>query len=195
MNKRTIIISVGVLLVLIGGIFWAVRGRADAKLEKVRAMGKELFSGNGPPDREKMGEFMRARRELSPDQQDQLHAEGEQRMNERLAGFFKLSPQEQTAFLDERIQEDEKRRREWESRRQDQPRPPQARPAGGANGNASPARRNRTLEERLQARNKRLDRATPEQRAQRTAFRAAMDKRRKELGLPSGRPPFGPRMR
>jgi hypothetical protein len=192
MKKRTVGLSVGVIVLLVVGIVWAFHGRADAQAEKVREMGKEAF--DGPRDSEKFGQFREAMDGLSREQRREVMGSlFEERENRRIAKFFALPPTERTTFLDEQIREEEKRRQEWTARRnqgdQSQGGPgaqPQGPPGARPNANGGPqGRQPRTLDDRLQRRNKRLDRTTPEQRSQRTAFRAAMDKRRKELGLPA----------
>jgi hypothetical protein len=205
MNKRKVGIIVGVLALLAVCIIWIMRGRADAQMQKVRDLGKEAFAG-GQPDREKMKQFRDEMDKLSPDQRDKLRDEGrrefERRENEEMAKFFEMPPAQRNDYLDKRIRDEEKWRKERESRRAqqgqqpNQPGPGANASAGGngggnANGGQQRGRRNLSSDEKMQRRNKRLDSSTPEQRAQRSAFRAAMDKRRKELGLPpQGRPPF-----
>jgi hypothetical protein len=200
MNKRKAGIIVGVLVLLVVCIIWAMRGRADAQMQKVRDLGKEAFA-DGRPDREKMKQFRDEMDKLSPDQRDKLRDEGrqefERRENEEMAKFFDMPPAQRNDYLDKRIRDEERWRKERESRRAQQGQQPNQ-PGPGANANANAngggqqrGRRNLSSDEKMQRRNKRLDSSTPEQRAQRTAFRAAMDKRRKELGLPpQGRPPF-----
>ena len=192
MNKRNIGIGVATLLLLIVGAIWAIRSRADPQLEKVRELRKEAFSRNGPPDREKMQQLREEMRQLSPEQRDQLQQDRERQMDKRIADFFRLPPAQQTAELDKMIKDEEQWRKERESRRaqagqsQDQGNAP----GSGSNGNAGPppGRRNMTPEERMQQRNKRLDNSPPEQRAQRTAMHAAVQQRRKQLGLPADPP-------
>ena len=178
------------LLLLIVGTVWAIRSRADPQMEKVREMGKELF-GNGLPDPEKMQQFREERERLSPAQREQLREEGQQgrelRMDKEIAAFFKLPSAQQTAALDKMIQEEERRRKQWEARRAQmaQSQDP-ANPAAGPGAGGPPGgRRNMTSEEKMQQQNKRLDNSTPDQRAQRTAMRVAIQQRRKQLGLPA----------
>ena len=196
MNKRKVGIIVGVLALLVVCIIWAMRSRADAQMQKVRDLGKEAFAG-GQPDREKMKQFRDEMDKLSPDQRDKLRDEGrqefERRENEEMAKFFDMPPAQRNDYLDKRIRDEERWRKERESRRAQQGQQPnQPGPGANANGGGQQrGRRNLSSDEKMERRNKRLDSRTPEQRAQRTAFRAAMEKRRKELGLPpQGRPPF-----
>jgi hypothetical protein len=195
MTKRKMGIIVGVLTLLIVCIIWIMRGRADAQMQKVRDLGKDAFAG-GRPDRDKMKEFRDEMDKLSPDQRDRLRDEGrqafEQRENEEMAKFFAMPPAQRNEYLDKRIRDDDRRRKEWESRRAQQAQQPNqpgsranANAGSNANGGQQRGPRNRSSDEKMQRRNKRLDSKTPEQRAQRAAFRAAMEKRRKELGLPA----------
>jgi hypothetical protein len=190
MKKRTIAILALSLLLLIVGTVWAFRGRSDAQLEKVRAMGQELFNGKERPDPQKFEDFRREVGQLRPEQREQLMQEREQRRDTELAQFFQLPQGQRNAFLDKQIQEEEQRRKEWERRRAQAGQ--QGRTPGQTTGQAGPnsnsgqqARRNRSFDENTERRNARLDRSTPEQRARRTAYRAAMDQRRKQLGLPA----------
>jgi hypothetical protein len=195
MKKRTIAILTLSLLLLIVGTVWAFRSRSDAQLVKVRAMGKELFEGKGPPDREKFDAFRREVEQLRPEQRGQLMQERERRMDAEIARFFQLSPQQRNDYLDQRIQEEEQRHKEHERQRAQAGQQAQAtgQPGPGPNANfGPPGRQNRSLDENTERRNARLDHSTPEQRARRTAFHAAMDQRRKQLGLPTHPGPGGP---
>jgi hypothetical protein len=48
MSRRKIAIVGVVLMLLIGGTIWALMGRADGQVEKVKQMQDEMFAG-GPP--------------------------------------------------------------------------------------------------------------------------------------------------
>lgn len=206
MRKRMIGILSAVLLLVVGGVVWAVFGREDPAVQKVKELQKEAFAGNGPPSREKMEEFRQAMHELSPEQREKMH-EGmrsgfERRMNQQIAGYFALPAAQRNAYLDKQINDMEKMRKEMEARfakqRQGQGQgqnrtgPPQGQlgagggsPQGPNAGGPGGGGRNRTPEARMTRRNARLDSATPAQRAQRTAYFAALQKRRIELGLPA----------
>lgn len=201
MNKKTIGLSLVVLLLLIGGTVWALRSRDNAQLDKVREMGKELFTGDGPPNREKREQFRNEMEKLSESQREafgeQMRQEGERRMDQEIAKVLAMPQQQQNAYLDKQILEGEKRAKEWAARAQTaMGQTPQRQGPPGAGPNAGPrgGRQTRTPEQQLAQRKKRLDYSTPEQRAQRTAYREAIQKRRMALGLPPT-PPRGPRPR
>lgn len=218
MNKRNIGIAALVLLLLIGATAWALWGRSDAQLEKVKQMQHDM--ANAPTDkrRERREELRKEMDKLQPAQRKQLRderwAEGERHMDKRIADYFAAPPEKRKAMLDKEIQDGEKRRKEHEARRQQGgqggpggqgpnqpgrnpnggPNPPQAGSGpGGQGGNAggqSGRGRNASPEAQSANRNRRLDNSSPTQRAQRAAYFADMQKRRMELGLPPS-PPHG----
>jgi len=127
------------------------------------------------------------------------------------ASYFALPPDKRQAELDRRIKADEERRKQWQAERErrDQERsaggqqpggfagrggppgggPPGGGPPGGGRGpgGGTPDGNRRGSEEARNERSKRrLDQSTPEQRAQRSEYRRAMEERRTQLGLPSG---------
>lgn len=127
------------------------------------------------------------------------------------ASYFALPPDKRQAELDRRIKADEERRRQWQAEREkrDQDRaasgqqaggfggrggqgggPPGGGPAAGGGrpgGGATAGGNRRGSEEARNERSKRrLDQSTPEQRAQRSEYRRAMEERRTQLGMPSG---------
>jgi hypothetical protein len=198
-RRRIAGISIVVLLLIFGTV-WSIRSRAEARLDKVREMGKEVFRGGTPPTPEKREEFRSAVGQLSDAQRETLREEGrrefERRENERITAFFAMSPQQQTAYLDKQIQDDEKRAKDWAARRAQAGQSTNA--AGTAQGPGQMGARrggqSASPEQRMERRNQRLASSTPQQRAQRDAYRAAMQRRRVELGLPPN-PPRGPRPR
>lgn len=128
------------------------------------------------------------------------------------ASYFALPPDKRQAELDRRIKADEERRKQWQAERErrDQERasggqqaggfagrggppgggPPGGGPPGGGRGpggGGTPDGNRRGSEEARNERSKRrLDQSTPEQRAQRSEYRRAMEERRTQLGMPSG---------
>jgi cobalamin biosynthesis protein CobT len=199
MKKQKIIIG-GVVILLIGGGVWAWMSRPDPQMEKVKQMGAELFAGNKTPEqRRQQFELIRQEAEkLTPSQQQELRELGrqqfERRMDQQIAKYFAMPPAERTAYLDKQIQEQEKRRKEWESRR------PQSNASGGQGGGGPPGNaggprpQNNNADERAQRRGQWMDNSTAQQRSMRSSYMADMRKRRIELGLPA-MPPFGPRPR
>jgi hypothetical protein len=124
---------------------------------------------------------------LTPEQRQQIwESMGEtfrRREDARMAAYFALPPKDRTAYLDKTIKEMEQRRKEMTAFRSQAGQSGQSRPSGSAGGGPRPPRQS-TFDARIQHRNERLDRSTPEQRAQRYAFVAALNQRRSELGLP-----------
>ncbi len=209
MRKRTIGILAAVLLLVVGGVVWAVGGREDPAVQKVRQLRNEAFAGGGPPNQQKMEELRKAEHALAPEQREKLHDEmrngRENPMDKQIAGYFALPPAQRNVYLDEQIKNMEKWRKEMEARRakqgqgQNRAGPPQGQPGAGGGNQQGPnaggpggpgGGQNRSPEARLVRRNARLDHSTPAQRAQRTAYFAALQKRRIELGLPAN-PPHG----
>ena len=186
MKKRTVGIAI-LLLLLIVGTVWAMRGRKDPKVAEMKAKLQEAFKQG--PNPEKWQEFHQEMEKLTPDQRHQVH-EGmrqnmERRMDERIDAFFALPPDKRNAFLDKQIQEEEKRRKEMEARRA------KSGSNGGNGANAGAGQGgprgpgNQTADARALRRNQMRDNTTPEQRAKRNAYRAAMQQRRVQTGLPA----------
>ncbi len=150
-------------------------------------------------------------RKLTPDQRRQLRQQlGQQwqrRANERAKEYFALPPDKRGDYLEKRIAEDEQRRKEREERRKQQQQAQggqggnpggQGPGMGSAQGPAGPGIRRRTRrrpepnpQARSAGRNQFLDNTSPQQRAENMAYRAAMQQRRMQLGLPAN--PFGGR--
>lgn len=151
------------------------------------------------PMMEKMRDVPREYRDQVGQQMGRLW---EARERAELASYFKLSPAQRQAELDRRIKADEARRQAWQAEREkrDQTRAAGGQqasgaaqggdrggrgPGGGQSGPGQPG--GGRTEDGRNARSKgRIDRTTPEQRAQQAEYRRAMDARRKELGLPTG---------
>ena len=192
MKKRTVGIAILILLLLVVGTVWAVHSHRNAKVREMLAKQQDVFS-QGRPDQEKLDEFREEVKQLTPEQQRQVR-EGmrrnmERRMDKRIADFFALPPDQQTAYLDKQIQEEEKRRKEREARDAQNQNANgsnsgtggQGANAGGQGGQRGP--RNQSADAQALRRNQRLDNSTPEQRAQRNAYFAAVQQRRIQQGL------------
>lgn len=199
MSKQNLTIIAIVFLVLVVGTIWAFRGRADAQVERVKQMQDQLFAG-GPPKPEDRNLMREEMRKLNPEQRqavrEHMQENFQRRMDEQIDDYFKLPPEKRVEHLDKQIQEQERRRKEWESRRGQQPRGPGgANASAGGPGQGGPTQvgagrppgggRNASPEARSANRNSRLDRSTPEQRAKRSAYFADLQKRRIALGLPA----------
>jgi hypothetical protein len=179
MKKRTIAIVGGAIL-LVGGVVWAWPC-ADAQVERV----VELMNDDTLSHRQRWEKMHEEMPKLSDQQReavfDKMSEHWEHRGQKAIEGYFALPPAQRKAYLDKQIQEDEKRHKEHQAHRPPAGQQQRQRQAGGP-----PAgRQNRTPQQSMAQRNKRLDRSTPEHRAQRSAYFAAMQKRRIELGLPA----------
>ena len=159
---------------------------ASAVFEKMRDMPRETREQIGP----QMGRLWAARERAE------------------MASYFALAPEKRQAELDRRIKADEDRRKAWQAEREkrDQQRAANGQQASNGNGGdrggpggqggpgGGPGRggpggggRGGGTEEARNDRNKRrIDQSTPEQRAQQTEYRRAMEERRTQLGLASG---------
>jgi uncharacterized membrane protein YgcG len=119
----------------------------------------------------------------------------EAREQAEMESYFNLPPERRQAELDRRIKAAEERRqaREAERAKRESRRPAPAagsQTAGGSGGpgggRSSGGRGRSTTEEERNARSKRrIDRSSPQERAQRTEYRRALDERRTQLGLPA----------
>lgn len=167
--------------------------RQVAEYERV-ARGEAAFAS--APD---FGPLMEKMRDVPRDYRErvgqQLGRLWEARERAELASYFKLAPAQRQAELDRRIKADEARRqaRQAEREKRDQTRAAGGQQAAGAapgsdRGDRGPGGAGRPgggrTEDGRNARSKgRIDRTTPELRAQQAEYRRAMDARRKQLGL------------
>ena len=118
-------------------------------------------------------------------------------MRARIDGYFALPPEKRQAELDRQIKQEEMMRKAFETAGA------VAGAFGGgggggssnsaANGSTAPQQtggspRGGTEESRNNWRKQMIDRTTPEQRARYVEYRRAMEKRREQLGMPSGGP-------
>jgi hypothetical protein len=133
---------------------------------------------------------------------------GDARERAETASFFSLPPDQRQAELDRRIRAEEQRAQRRQAEREksqaEREKRDAARAASGqqaaagsrtAGGNAGPpatgggpptgSRRTSTEEARNDRSKQRIDRSSPEERAQRTEYRRAIEARRKQLGLPA----------
>lgn len=185
-RTRLVIGALGLLLLI--GLGWAVGAyRSSARIARVQALAEQVSAL--PPEQSKAArEQLRVEMaRLSPDQRRQVFEQG---FDRRLDAYFAASPSERTAMLDRMIAR-------FRSRPgSDGPRTRPASPtktvgtvASGSSPNRGGGRgswRNLSPEQRDQRRRARLDRTTPEQRARRSEFFAALRARREQLGLASG---------
>lgn len=137
----------------------------------------------------------------------------EARERAEMGSYFALPPDKRQAELDRRIKVDEDRRKAWQAdrERRDQQRGDartastggdRGGPGGGAGGGAGGGggdpggaggrppggrRGSGTEESRNERSKRRIDRSTPEQRAQQSEYRRALEERRAKLGVPPSR--------
>jgi hypothetical protein len=125
----------------------------------------------------------------------------QRRMAKAAEDYFKMSAGQRREYLKKQIEEMEKRRREWEARRNEEQGAGQGNGQGQGQGNGQgqgqgqgqgnggrgPGGRNASPEQRSQMANRRLDNSTPQQRAQQAAFAQDMRAARAAAGLPLGR--------
>jgi hypothetical protein len=177
-TRRRVLAALALLLLLIW-FFWP-----DNQLARVQAMQREMAEAGDkltPEERREKGQQLRAAIDkLSPNQRTQLRSEFQKRMEERMARYFAMSPQEKTQFLDQQINQ---------MQQMSQQGPP---PGGGPGFGGPPGGQPKTPEEKELRRQQRLDNTTPEFRAQMDQFRKDMAQRRQQLGLPAA-PPRGGR--
>lgn len=133
----------------------------------------------------------------------------EARERAEMASYFAMPPEKRQAELDRRIKAEEDRRKAWQAEREkrDQQRaasgqqagdgggrggrgagggPGAGGPGGGGGGPGGDGRGGGTEQSRNDWAKRRIDRSSPEQRAQQTEYRRAMEERRTQLGLPTG---------
>jgi len=143
---------------------------------------------------EKMRDMPREYREQIGPQMGRLW---EARERAEMASYFAMPPERRQAELDRRIKAEENRRKAWQAEREkrDQQRAASGQASNGGPGGRGPGgggpggggRSGGGTEEGRNDRSKRrIDQSTPEQRAQQTEYRRAMEERRTQLGLPSG---------
>ena len=200
MNKKKIGIAVVVFLLLIGGTVWAFKSRADAQLEKVKQMQKEMAGAPSDQRRERWDDLRKEIDKLTPEQRDKLRgdrwAERERQMDKRVKDYFAASPSKRKEILDKQIADDENRRKQREARRAQggqggpgqNPGGPDSSQTGqgqGPNAGGRQGGRNASPDAQSANRNRRLDNSSPAQRAERAAYSSALQKRRLELGLPA----------
>lgn len=114
-----------------------------------------------------------------------------------LGSYFALPPEQRDAELDRRLKDEADRRAKWQADREkrDHERAARGEPAGagagrgtgGAGAAATPGGgpRGSSEESRMLRSKQRLDRTSPDERAQQAEYRRALEARRTRLGLPA----------
>jgi hypothetical protein len=128
-GKKITVAIILLLLLCFAGYWLYTRIVGNAQLEKVKEMQKTLFTGNGPPNREKMEAFRVEMDKLTPGQRFQLMDSGRQQMEvqmkKRLDDYFAMDKAHRAAFLDAEIKRMEDFRKQMEKN-------------GGMNGRPGP---------------------------------------------------------
>jgi hypothetical protein len=220
MTKRKKAIIAVIVLLLISFLGWKLWARSGNDANEVARLQKAMEDLKTPEDWQKFNNG------LTPDQREKLREawgeRREKREQKEVDGYYETPPEKRQEYIDRKIAEEEKRRKEWADRRAQRGQgtggqgggrpggqgpggpggpgggPPggQAGPGGGGNGPGGAQRGGspvRSPEANSQRLNKRLDRTSATQRAQATAYRQAMAARRAQLGLPPMGPPGGGR--
>jgi hypothetical protein len=219
--KKTVAVVLLLLLLLGYGVWAFARKRPDPVVEQMKvemmANMKRFEEGTmKPEERRRLMEEQRTKMESLTEEQrrqimEPMRREMERRMNQQMAAYFALPVNQRAAFLDKQIMEMEKRRQQMEAWRAQNPNarggpggpggqggaggpggPPGAGPDGGRPGGGRRNMADMSSEDRMLMRNQRADHSSPEQRAMRSAYRAAMQQRRSQLGLAAD-PGRGPR--
>ncbi len=117
-SKKRLLIGIGVFL-LVAGSAAAWFFRADP-VDDVRRLRNQLFSEEGKklsPEERKEGfqKLATDMKNLTPQQRKELFAERQKKISEDLDRFFKLSPEEQTAELDRKIDQMLAGKKAWEN--------------------------------------------------------------------------------
>jgi len=186
-SSKKVVWIVLLLLLALGATAWAMRTTEDPQLAKVMAMRAEIENENLTREqRRELFEKIRPEFEkLTEEQREGLFSDRrrqwEARERKELKEFFAMTPAQQTAALDKRID----RMQQWEKDRGNrQGRGDRGGRGGGggarpqsfgrdANGNVGASARDRG----------RLDRSDPETRAQRDEQRRMMSDRMRQRGI------------
>ena len=180
-------------LLLVGLVLGALR---PSPVDRVRRLQKELASADVkalPPDQRKarFDELRTAMKGLSDDQRWELAAPVREKMKAQMDSYFALGPKEKTQYLDEQINRMEHFKKEFAKKGGGGRPPGGGGPGPGAGGppgsRTGPTGKGPPTGAQADERRKQmLDRTTPEERAQKDAFRKDLEARRKQRGLPPG---------
>jgi uncharacterized membrane protein YgcG len=213
MKKRKLTIALVVAILLTAGGLWAfMRSGPDPQLETVKQMQAEMFKPGTRPDPAKLAELREAEKQLTPAQKQQLgqarRERFEQRINQTMDTYFSLPKEKKTAYLDERIKEEDKWRQARDANRGQgggsggpgggsgggTGGPGGTGGTGGMGGAGEQGQQGPNNDARDQRQLQRMDSMSATRRAQFQTFRADMNQRRMDLGLPPmSRRPLPPR--
>ncbi len=203
LRKHKWLLAIVFFFLMFVGVATALYLRPDPDIARVNALRKQL-SAMGGRSRGKGGQKMtdqqkqeyrklwkqyeQAKETLSPEQREQLDAQRREQWKERmkkgmekfegmLDGYLAMSKSQQNAFLDQKINESEARRRRWEQMKA------KWRASGKKFGRRGGRSRTTDPKARDDRSRRRLDFTTPEFRAKFVKFRDDMNARRRERGL------------
>jgi hypothetical protein len=179
-TRRRALVTLG-LLGTVAVLLWVVwRHRPNPHWARAKELRQQLASEQGrklsnEQRRELMGRLKTEMEKLPPAQRRDLFREKQQKDMKR---YFAMSKQEKQKHLDSQIDRMEQWRREAAANK-------------GAGPGTSPPSKRRTTdpEEREKRKKERLDRTTPEERAQRAEFFKDLQARRQQRGLGGFAPP------
>lgn len=206
----------GILLLLalvafvIAWLMGWIRFTTDPRVVEIRKMQEEArqkFVATGGPTTlveateavAAMGQIRQKIESLPEDLRPQVERSGggmfRSAMRARIDGYFALPPEKRQAELDRQIKQEEMMRKAFETAGavagafggRGGSNGAAAGGAGGSQQGGGPPRGG-TEESRNNWRKQMIDRTTPEQRARYVEYRRAMEKRREQLGMPSGGP-------
>jgi hypothetical protein len=193
--RQCVAVGVGLVAVLCIAWWWWREDPALVAARETQARLAALGENATEAERRALWEQMRGQMgELTDEQRRALFRDRqggfENRMQGMIDGYFALGEQQRQAYLDQQIRAMEKRRAEMQQRFAQRPPnggerggPPRGDRPGGGGGERGPGGSGPGGGGGRGG--ARLDRSTPEQRAKSSAFFLAMEKRRKELGLPA----------
>jgi hypothetical protein len=198
MNKRKVTIG-GVVILLVFAAAWAFGffDRSDPAIAELQQIGSQAFDRNLPDaQRDQLRQEFRQKMDgLSDDQRraffDANRGQWEERAQQRMEKYFKLTKSEQQKRLDEILDRIVKGRNSQQQRQQQQANAGQ----GNQNNRGGDAnrggRRNMTETQREDRSKSRLDRSTPKMRAQMVEFRKQLEGRAQQRGINLGDPGRG----
>lgn len=204
MSPRLLGTLIAVVLMLLGYWYFA-RGEDD----RIPPQVVEAFEQNQKPILDKLnsakgedrgkfwGELRTSMEGLSEDQRDQtwrlIREDGERREDDRLRSFYKLTPAQQVAEIDKRIDDMEQARQRFANRASTGNFGRGGPPGGGGGpppGGGPPGGRSRDPASRQRFVQRYMNNTTAESRAMRSDYYRRLDERRQERGLPE-MPSFG----
>jgi uncharacterized membrane protein YgcG len=203
-NRKQALIAAAVALLLMGAglSYFLLRSPAPngKPAEVAKFVGSDAFDALPAAKQQEYFDAIEKNRDAYralPEEQRRLvwEAAREARENQELDKFAKMNPDEQKKFVDERIKEEEARRKQWQDRATSRP-AGQGGPGGGwgqggpggGGGQGGPGGRGGGPGGRgfsAERQKARLENQSPQRRATAALMRAMIAERRVQLGLPA----------